>query len=124
MDNLYEWHSNYQLKRVDLKMFICSVFNLLNNGSDYYDINGKFAGRIIALDGPMNTLQIISDHSLSSDNEDFITIRVFYNISATPVFYITICGDNIKVNFFENGHWANTIQRVSNKILEDYNVKD
>jgi hypothetical protein len=106
----YEWRNSYdEVTKVISKLFIKKIFDVLNKSTLYVDVDGKFVGYIIAVDGPLGTIHIISDHSLT-DKSLFCFIKVVY-LDRT-VLHLTIDGAFLVVNTFLNGYWANSIMNI------------
>jgi len=104
----YKWQDSFlaRLKSCP-KLLIERVFDRLNNGTRYTDIDGKFVGYITAIEGPLGIIHIMSDHSLDSDNNRFIIITARYLDKC--VLYLQIDDDTLRVHEFFNGWWANKI---------------
>jgi len=106
----YKWQDSFldRLKNCP-KLLIERVFDRLNNGTRYTDVDGKFMGYITVIQELklMDRIQIISDHSLDSKDNRFIRIRITYLDKF--VLYLQIDDDHLSVYEFENGRWANEI---------------
>lgn len=74
---------------------------------------GNFMGYISLVHGPLGSVQIISDHSLTTDNGLFIIIKAIY--LDKNALYLVISVDNLAIHEFNNGHWANSVMRVKTK---------
>lgn len=107
----YKWNSTFSKGNKVNKHFVKKIFSILNNGTVYTDINGKFMGYINALEGPLGVIHFISDHSFDSDNYKFVRIKVIY--LNKDVLYFVIGNDSLTNYTFITGHWANCVQRCS-----------
>jgi len=104
----YKWQDSFSARLKSCpKLLIERVFDRLNDGTLYNDVDGKFMGYITVIQGPMDRIQIISDHSLDSKDNRFIRIRITYLDKF--VLYLQIDDDHLSVYEFENGWWANEI---------------
>ena len=106
----YKWQDSfYNEKSVCPQRFIEKVFEHLNHGTPYYDIDGEFMGYIAAIQGNMGIIHIISDHSLDKEGSKFIKVEITY--LDMSVLYLRIDRDKLHVLEFQNGWWANTVYR-------------
>ena len=112
----YKWEKSFFISDKVSKSVIEVIFNILNKGTIYNNVDGEFVGYINFVDAPMGGIFITSDHSLSMDDCRFIIFRVFY--LDQDVLYFKIIDDSIIISNFFNGHWANTLQRVSKNGLK------
>lgn len=115
---MYKWEKTFVVPEGTeiRKSFIEAIFNILNEGTIYTDVNGRFTGYINAMEGPLGTIHFMSDHSLEyDDNYRFIIIRVIY--LDKKVLYFKIVEDSLVVYEFKNGHWANKVQNFNRGVI-------
>ena len=109
-DYEYKWqgsYSNEKLHALVSKRFIEKIFDILNKGTRYVDVNDKFVGYISAVEGHLGTIHIISDHALTTNKGLFVIIKVTY--IDQYVLCLVIDGEDLMVPKFFNGHWANSL---------------
>lgn len=101
----YKWQDGFSSGLKDCpKLLIERVFDRLNDGTIYNDVNGKFIGHISAIDGPLGIIHIYSDYSLG---DRFCYIKVIY--LDKRVLYLLIDDNKLNVYKFNSGRWANII---------------
>ena len=113
---MYKWQESFyefvsekfgmSMREYD-KLFIERIFNLLNSGTRYTDVNDKFIGYINILDGPLDIIRITSDHSSEHDNRRYVMIKVIY--LNKDVLHLVIDDNVLLIYVFINGQWANSI---------------
>lgn len=83
------------------------IFERLNEGVEYYDDKGKFMGRIMAVNGPLGIIQVISEHYLDTENKPHITIEVRYLNEI--VLHLLIDDDSLLVYKFAKSWWEDKL---------------
>ena len=115
---MYKWKTSFHRSELQ-DGFVKNIFEILNKGTRYTDLDGKFVGYINALEGPLGIIHFISDHSLEYGRYPFVTIRVRYVDKS--VLYFRIDDERLSLYEFKNGHWANSISRYFRKEDKDEN---
>lgn len=100
----YSWQDSFNGSKGCPKLLIERVFKRLNRGIKYNDVNGKFVGHIVAIDGPLGIIHIYSDYSLG---DNFCYIKVIY--LDKHVLYLLIDDNKLIVYKFNSGWWTNRV---------------
>ncbi len=109
---MYKWKTSFHRSELQ-DGFVKNIFEVLNKGTRYTDLDGKFVGYINALEGPLGIIQFVSDHSLDCGEYGIITVKVTYLDKS--VLYFRVGDDRLSLYKFMNGHWANSVQRYFRK---------
>ncbi len=112
---MYKWKDSFSKNNKVDNSFIKKIFSILNKGTAYNDLEGKFVGYINALEGPLGIIHFISDHSLTYDKRIFIIVKTTY--LNKNVLYFVMDSERLTVYTFENGHWANKVQNFDIEVI-------